>query len=234
MTLAEIAFGCYIYTAFGDYDESYFRFFDETRPQLDLSKDQHCKSLLVWLNKWGCLQFKISDHDLAASEIKAWYEEFGPQLFQSATSLLSLSDSDFATIEAAYDGLVDRIASMRAKRKGDKPTIAVTFGPVGTAKILFAVRPNALMPWDNPIFDEFKLDGSASAYVSYLRMATRWLNELSQDCQSKGINLADLPSVVGRPRSPLPKLIDEYLWVAITKRCKSPSKESLEKWVTWA
>jgi hypothetical protein len=186
------------------------------------------------LNQWGCRQFKKSDHDAAAKEVKAWYEEFGPQFFQSSTSLLSLNEADFVVIEAAYKGLVDRLAANRVERDGGEGTIEVSFGPVGTAKILFVVRPKALVPWDNAIFVGLGLDGSASSYVSYLRMAAKWLNELGQICQSKGIALADLPSVVGRPRSPLPKLIDEYLWVTMTKRCKPPLKELLEKWVTWA
>jgi hypothetical protein len=44
MTLAELAFGCYVYGAFGDYDQSYFQFLSQTTPQLDLSKEQHCRA----------------------------------------------------------------------------------------------------------------------------------------------------------------------------------------------
>ncbi len=233
MTLAELAFGCYLYGALGEYDGTYSEFLAQTSPQLDLSKDQHCKSLLVWLNKWGCRQFKKSQHDAAANEIKAWYGEFGSQFFQTSTSLLALTGENFATIEAAYNGLVNRLACTRTI--GEASTINVKFGPVGTAKILFALRPNALMPWDNFILDDLNLDGStASGYVSYLGMATKWLNELGRSCQSKGIDLADLPSLVGRPKSPLPKLIDEYLWVTISQECKPPSKELFEQWAAWA
>jgi hypothetical protein len=188
--------------------------------------------LLVWLNKWGCRQFKKSQHDAAATEIKAWYSEFGPKLFPHPKSLLSLTEPDFSTIEAAYNGLVNRIASVRTMGSGEESKVRV--GPVGTAKILFAVRPNALMPWDNFILGELDLDGSAGAYISYLRKAMKWLNELADECRRHGIEIAALPSLLGRPRSPLPKLIDEYLWVTVSQNCKPPSKSVFERWAVWA
>jgi hypothetical protein len=233
MTLAELAFGCYIYAALiGEDDGGYSQLLAQTNQQLDLSEDQHCKSLLVWLNKWGCRQFKKSQHELAATEIKAWYSEFGPKLFPRPKSLLLLTEHDLSTIDAAYGDLVNRIASVRTMGGGAESKVRV--GPVGTAKILFAVRPNALMLWDNPILEALGLDGSAASYVSYLRKATKWLNELADECQRHGIEIAALPSLLGRPRSYLPKLIDEYLWVTVSQNCRPPSKSVFERWAAWA
>jgi hypothetical protein len=31
----------------------------------------------------------------------------------------------------------------------------------------------------------------------------------------------------------IPKLIDEYHWITITKRCTPPDKETLKKWIKW-
>jgi hypothetical protein len=111
--------------------------------------------------------------------------------------------------------------------------VDVIFGPVGTAKIFFALRPNALMPWDRAIIGGLKLKGSAGSYRQYLQKATKWLNDLNGKCQKQGFTLADLPSQVGRSTSSLPKLIDEYLWVTITKKCQLPTKGMFERWAKW-
>lgn len=232
MTLAELAFGCYIYAAMTGYDSGYSEFLRKTSPALDLTQEQHRKSLLEWLNKWGCRQFKIAHHDSAANEIKAWYAEVNTKLFPEHTHLLSLTDTDLGAVEEVYNGLVNRIASIRTMGNGKETE--VRFGPVGTAKILFALRPDALMPWDKFILEDLDLDGSAGSYRQYLRKATKWLNELNDDCKKKGFELANLPSLVGRPKSPLPKLVDEYLWVTVSQKCKAPSKSVFERWVEWS
>ena len=46
--------------------------------------------------------------------------------------------------------------------------------------------------------------------------------------------LADLPRRLGRPQSTLPKLVDEYYWVTITRDCKPPDPHTLERWVAWS
>jgi len=129
--------------------------------------------------------------------------------------------------------LVGRLACKK-KRKGSNKEEDVRFGPVGTAKIFFALRPQALMPWDNAILERLGLDGSAASYRQYLMSATVSLNNLSNECQKQGFTLADLPNKVGRPQSTLPKLIDEYLWVTITHKCQPPTKQMLERWVQWS
>ena len=89
------------------------------------------------------------------------------------------------------------------------------------------------MPWDNAIRRRFGFDESADSYVQYLLKVQEWLNGLSGECQKHGFTLADLPTQVGRPKSSLPKLIDEYLWVTLTKKCQLPKKEMVERWAKW-
>jgi hypothetical protein len=229
MTLGELAFGCYVFSR--GYDEAYAQLLQHTKPGLALDDEKHRLALLKWLNKWGCRQFAKEQHPLASKEIKEWYEEFGDDLCSVNATLLSLTDEQLGKIERAYAGLMNRTASYKRRKNGKT---RVTVGPAGTAKILFALRPNALMPWDDPIRDRFGWDGSAGSYRKHLEMARGWLNELTKRCEEKGFQLAELPSRVGRPGSSLAKLMDEYLWATITNRCAPPGKGTLERWVDWS
>jgi hypothetical protein len=230
MTLGELAFGCYVFSR--EYDEAYAQLLQHTKPGLALGDEKHRLALLKWLNKWGCRQFAKEHHSLASKEIKEWYEEFGNDLCAVNATLLSLTDEQLDRIERAYAGLKNRTASHRRGKNGK--TAKVSVGPAGTAKILFALRPDALMPWDDPIRDKFGWDGSARSYRKHLEMARCWLNELSKRCKEKGFQLAELPSKVGRPGSSLAKLMDEYLWVTITSGCAPPDKGTLQRWVDWS
>ena len=120
------------------------------------------------------------------------------------------------------------------KRKlQDGALSVVTVGPTGTAKILFALRPNALVPWDYPIRAHFGLGGSAEDYAGYLRKARSELRELRADCARLGYAFESLPVRLGRPHSSLAKLVDEYFWVTITRKCPCPPADQLSEWVSW-
>jgi hypothetical protein len=159
MKLAELAFACYIYTHMTGYDSAYRQLLQETSPQLDLGLDAHQLAILKWLNKWGCRQFAEAHHSIAAREIGNWHQEFGARFFPVAKPIVSLSDDDFALVTRAYDNLASRTASLKGGRE-----IRHRVGPTGAAKILFALRPNALTPWDDAIREHLGLDGSASSY----------------------------------------------------------------------
>ncbi len=227
MKMAELAFACYIYGNMTDYDDSYLRFVQETQPSLNLNIEQHRIALIKWLNDWGCRQFAIDYHNLASRQILDWFEEFGHLLFPVNRTLLDLSESDFLLIHRAYANLVHRTASMRGGHT------KVEIGPTGTAKILFALRPNALIPWDEPMRKKLILNGSASHYEKYLNIVRRHLEELSEACITRGHSLSALPRLLNRPTSSLVKLIDEYHWVTISRKCPVPSSRELEQWAEW-
>jgi hypothetical protein len=214
-----------------DYDSSYLHFLEKTKPQLDLNSEQHRVTLLKWLNDWGCRQFAVDYHGLASEEIRIWFQGVGNQLFPLDKMLLDLSDSDLASVRAAYAELVNRTASMRASRSGGKSR--VEFGPTGTAKILFALRPNSMIPWDVPMRRRFQFDGSAGDYVNYLKFVRENLEELNDTCKRSGHNLSDLPQLLGRPNSSLTKLIDEYFWVTVTRKCIAPTSKEIMQWGKW-
>jgi len=231
MKLAELAFGCYIYSHMSDYDSSYVRFLESTKPQLDLQLEHHRMSLLKWLNNWGCRQFAREHHMLASEEIRKWYQESGAQMFPADVTLLSLSNEDLAQVEQAYARLVSRTASRR--RMNNDTETRVEIGPTGASKILFALRPLALIPWDDPIRKRFGVDGSACSYTKFLRNVRTILNKLEQSCEEKGYIITDLPNLLGRPTSSIAKMLDEYFWVTITRGCPVPPEDEISRWTTW-
>jgi hypothetical protein len=229
--LGELAFACHIYGAMSGYDESYREFLGGTRPLLDLHNEQHVKALLNWLDDWGCRQFVTAYHCLAAKEITDWYERVAGQLFPIDTKILSLSEEDLAAVERAYAGLVHRMASKKVRAGRE---FLVEIGPTGAAKILFALRPKALIPWDIPMRAKFHLNGTARSYCSYLRHVREQLESLSGECSGYGLRVGDLPQILGRPESSLPKLIDEYHWVTISRKCSMPHWSELGRWLAWS
>jgi hypothetical protein len=220
MTLAELSLGCYMYAATTSFDGGYLEFLDETVPALDLTQQLHRKSLLKFLNNWGC-RIKEDDFDDAAAQIADWYGIISSKLFPITTGLLALTDPELDTAEEAFKNLAA------------KPCCTgKTFASVPTAKILFALRPNALIPWDNAMLKHFRLNGSAVSYRQHLLWVKERLKDLSGECTKRGFALADLPTKIERPKSTLPKLIDEYLYVTVTK--KFQLKQMIEHWEKWS
>ena len=231
LTLSELAFACYVYAGVSNYDESYFRFRRVTGGAADLRKSEHRDAMLKWLRDWGCRQFNTEDHDRASMEILEWYGEFGVSLFASNWELLRLRDSDLVHVGQAYERLSIKTAGHRTHAGSTYP---VSIGPTGAAKILFAIRPHALPPWDDAIRRALGYDKSRDAYLSFLRQLRTLLEQLAKSCDREGFQLADLPKVLGRPHSTVPKLIDEYYWVTITRGCKPPDPHTLRRWTNWA
>ena len=231
MKLADLAFACYIYSRMTDFDSSYRRFLEGTRPHLDPQLKEHQESLLTWLNQWGCRQFSKACYGLAAQQVAEWHKGIDAQIFPLDKDLLTLTDSEFDLAGRIYGALVDKTACKRRGANGSETT--VTVGPTGAAKILFALRPHAFPPWDRAIRDELGFDGSAGSYSDYLRRARKHMEELRDDCNRRGICLADLPQALGRPLSSIAKLIDEYFWVTVSRKCPAPSEGEITRWTSW-
>jgi hypothetical protein len=232
MKLGELAFACHVFGLMSDYDSSYKQFLDSTHPIIDLRSDVHLKALLKWLNAWGCRQFAIEYHTLASNEIKEWYSEFNQHLLPLDATILTMTEKEFKLVERAYASLVEKTASYR-NLYGERKSLEKV-GPTGAAKILFALRPNALIPWDGAMRKEFGFDGSNHSYGEYLRKVRNDLESVSLECKRNGFELKDLPIKLGRLNSSITKLMDEYHWVTITRRCPAPSKEELRLWMDWS
>jgi len=123
-------------------------------------------------------------HALAANEISSLYNSFSPRFFSPQKMLHSLSNDELNFAQEAFGDLMHRTASMRKTR--NKQTSRIEIGPTGAAKILFALRPNAMVPWDIPIRSNHGLDGSALSCRSFLITVRIHLVELKDECENYG------------------------------------------------
>ena len=93
--------------------------------------------------------------------------------------------------------------------------VPVSFGDTAAAKALFAIRPQAVPPWDEPMRKAFgwgRVD--AEEYAMFLSAVRGSLIGLALRMR---IEPSALPAVLGRPESSPVKLVDEFLWVRITR-----------------
>jgi hypothetical protein len=131
-----------------------------------------------------------------------------------------MSDHELDVIVNAYGELM--------KSRGLGPTI--------TSKILFAVRPNAAIPWDELIQAQFKFQrGGRDDYRSMLALSKDELEMVIADAARCGVtDVRNIPEAIGSPDRTLVRLLDGYHWITITRRHEVPSPEMLKQWVGWA
>ena len=249
MTLYELAYACHLYTRdFGHYDLSYADFTKATAYAPDLSDSDHRTALLEWLRSWGCRQFALEWSEYSSAQILNWYEGNRDALFPSNKYLWELTRRDLEPVGKAYHNLSLRGASFR---QNGEEQIHVRVGQTGAAKILFAIRPNALAPSDGKIRSELTeskphlttrylppeevlnslLTRSYAEYVDYIVSLKAQLQEIGPECREHGFGLIDLPRQLRRIHGSVPKLIDDYHWITITKNNNMLEPASLERWV---
>ncbi|MFX0139332.1 MAG: hypothetical protein ACFFDN_37170, partial [Candidatus Hodarchaeota archaeon] len=131
----------------------------------------------------------------------------------------------------AFNSLSKIIASKRIQKNKE---IEVKIGSTGAAKILFVIRPKALIPWDKKIRKKFNFKESGESYVEFLSQIKSILENLEIECKNFGFSLDDLPKKIGRPNSTVPKLIDEYYWVMITNPNSKLDPEIFRRWIQWS
>jgi len=231
ISLYDIAFASLIFDSLTNfYNDSYYSFMKDTNYSLNILNKSHRLRLLKWLNDWGCRNFKRDFHQLASKNILGWYEENCNLLPEIYKNIWELSENDFKSIFKIFETLSKKVASQR--KSGNKFIIA-KIGPTSVSKILFALRPKSLIPWDEKMRVFFHLTGNAEGYLDYLSIVINLCNELENQCKDNGFHLKNLPAKIGRRDITIPKLIDEYHWVTITRNCKLPDKELVKVWLDW-
>lgn len=229
MKLYELAFGCWIYKILSGDDSRVTELRRATGGQVDPHSPDHQKFLFKWLNQWGCRQFTKAHHiTIAAPSLDTWANTWLTCLPPNDVMLDTIDQAQIEEISAAYNDLRGRAAGRRTLPDGS--ISYPTYGPVGAAKTLFALRPNVCPPWDGYTLDRLGFDHSGTAYGKYLQLV---LSNLKAASVQAGVQITELPALVGRAKSTPPKLIDEYYWVTITKGFMPPSQDTLEKWLTW-
>ncbi len=231
MKLYELAYACHTYHIITNGDKSYREFLDKTKPVFDITNHQHREELFVWLRKWGCRQFAKKSEDSASEYLKDWGQKNIASLPPEGTSLLRLTEGDLKTIGTLYESLYKLPASVR---QCSGKNISVAFGPTGAAKILFILSGEMFPPWDVAIRNNKCKNNSSEPYINYLRGVIRELQEVIADAEKYGIKAKDIPQTLNRPRSSIPKLVDEYNWVTITKNGTPPTFHEIDLWRSWA
>jgi len=150
-------------------------------------------------------------------------------LFSDKTPLWQLENREIETVANAYGSLKDK-AGARHVRGGNK--LEVHIGPTAASKTLFAIRPKALMPWDEAMRVAFKCDGSPESYFEYLIEIRSLTLHIGNLCRNKGFQIDDLPQKLGRPNSTVLALVNEYIWVTVTRKVELPSSEVLTQWAS--
>jgi hypothetical protein len=220
MRLAELQWSCRRFGELVGVDSATAELESVTRGRIDLDDEAHAKALLVWLNKWGCRQFAIAHHGEAGRMLAQWGDLWLPVLPKPSASLSQLRVRQLEVTADAYADVKDRQASRRVLKDGR--TSIVTVGATGAAKILHAVRPRVLPPWDDPIRAALKLDGSRDSYLRYLLDVQAHCRNIEAEAATSGIAARDIPKALGRPASSLPKMIDEHYWITLTRGLAPP------------
>lgn len=187
------------------------RLAEATGDQIDLGDQEHRLALIRWLRAWGCRHLRRADTERTSEALRGWWEEWGSGLPRDQISLTELDEGALIFAGQAYDALRARPAARRSVQGTD---LDVSFGDTATAKALYALRPRAFPPWDEPIRLAFGRPGGGAAYVRLLRLSAAGLDGLARRL---GVPVGDLPALLGRPESTPPRLVDELLLVRVAR-----------------
>lgn len=228
VTLGKIAVGGFLFNSLTPYNASLANFRKGTGDKLDLAIQKHRGALLEWLNAWGCRHLSKENHQVASRSILDWYRSSSAALFGDKTPLWQLEDREIRAAANAYGSLKDKIGARRS-RYGSRSEVRV--GPTAASKILFAIRPKALMPWDDAMRKSFDCHGGPESYVKYLTIMRSITLHISDLCKSKGFQIHALPEKVGSAGSTVVELLNEYIWVK-TRGIELPSSDTLTQWAS--
>jgi hypothetical protein len=183
-----------------------------TGGRLDLSLPAHRDALLAWLRQWGCRHLRTADNARSSRALLAWWKRHASDIPASGATLHRLGPAAFAKAGRAHADLAARPAARRRHGDGE---VDVTFGSTAAAKAMFALRPQVFPPWDEPMRSAFSWTGlDPSDYEAFLYMSKDALEGLARRA---GVPVSRLPEHLGRPDSTPARIVDEYLWMRLTR-----------------
>ncbi|MEU4832222.1 hypothetical protein [Streptosporangium sp. NPDC023615] len=195
------------FARYGAADRSWERLLAATGPRVDPALPAHRRALLTWLNAWGCrLRYpREGEHDVFCAGTAAWWERRREDLPAPGVTLATLGDAGIDVLGACYAEL-----SAMPATPGARPR---SLGPTAATKLLHALRPEALMPWDAAIADALHGSRTADAYRAHLRLGREWARRLLAEA---GLGEQALAAELGRPGRPLAKMLDDYCYLTFT------------------
>ena len=183
-----------------------------TGTHIDLSRTAHRDALLLWLRQWGCRHLRTADNARSSQALLAWWKRHASDLPGARATLAGLGPRAFAKAGRAHADLARRPAARRRHQDGE---VDVTFGSTAAAKAMFALRPEVFPPWDEPMRSAFGWTGlDPSHYEAFLELSKDALDRLAQRA---GVRIDELPAHLGRPNSTPARIVDEYLWMKLTR-----------------
>jgi len=229
ITLCKLAVAGMLFNSLTPYNNSLALFRSTTGDSIDLANSEHRNALMKWLNDWGCRHLSEDQHQVASQSILDWCQTNFGALFSNRKPLWELGDHELDIAAHAYGSLKDSIGARRF-RYGKNSDVHI--GATAASKILFAIRPKAMMPWDDAMRKSFNCDGSPLSYAKYLNMIRDITFRINTLCKDKGFQIDDLLEKIGRPNSTMLELINEFVWVTETRKVKLPSSETLTQWAS--
>jgi hypothetical protein len=182
---------------------------DHLPPHADARTPRGRDELLRWLRSWGCRHLRVEDNARTSRLLRVWATEWVATL--PRRSLVELSPRQVERSAAAYEALATRPAASAMRASGP---VVVTFGPTASSKALYALRPQAFPPWDAPMRASLGFGHDADGYARYLELCASGIRAIAR---RTGIEPSALPRALGRPGTTSARLVDEYLWLALTR-----------------
>ncbi|MER7460413.1 hypothetical protein [Micromonospora sp. NPDC126480] len=194
-------------------DRSWLRLQEQTAPAIDLAVPGHRRATLVWLNAWGCrLRYpRPGEEDPYDSGLAGWWGRWGDRLPPAGTTLVALPEESIPALGAAF-------ADLAGIRVGAGPR-GRSLGPTAASKLLYALRPAALPPWDEAIARILHGRRDGDGYAAHLRLGREWAARLLAEAGDERA-LAD---TLGRPERSLVKMLDDYWYLTCTRGVGSAS-----------
>ena len=156
-----------------------------------------------------------------------WYQANAHSLFSNEKPLWNLENHELEAASVVFGSLKNGTGAWRI-RSGRKSEIHI--GETAASKVLFAIRPKALMPWDEAMRISFKCDGSPKSYLRYLKIIRDLTLQIAILCKNKGFQIDDLPQKLGRLDSTVLALVNEYIWITETRKVELPSSSIVAQW----
>jgi hypothetical protein len=227
VTLGKMAISGFLFRSLTSYNDSFARLNESIRGSMDLTNSEHRQHLLNWLNNWGCRNLSKEKHNVASGSILDWYLQLGTNLFTDETPLWVLSDNDLQMAKEAYGRLKDKTGAWRTRSQSKQE---VHIGPTAASKILFALRPQALIPWDEATRVSFNCSGDPESYLKYLKTIRDLTYHIRDLCKRKGFQINELPQKLSLPNSAVITLVNEYIWITETRKVELPTSAILARW----
>ena len=194
-----------------------------TGGRADLGLPMHRMAVIAWCRVWRCRHLRVADDDQLSAALLVWWEAFGNRIARSRADLISVSARHLTLVEKGYDDLASASTAHRIVRGVPAD---VVLGDSAAGRILAAISPALFIPWDVPVRSVFGWrHGSGARYVEFLTATGDALRTLAERLS---IPVPMLPASFGRPDVASAKLLEEYLWVTVTREIGGRTLQAVE------